>query len=576
LYRRFFFVWFIFFVFCGLLGGSFVLFHRWQSTGLLDEAQLLALTVSCPAKFDEYRVTQPSCDQWDWKTLSQNLIDEYPKIRGLTLVDTIRDQSVFTTGNFPPTWNAIIYDPGGEENHRVTLSSGERLWTTLPSGDQGRQFRLWINLGPELSLKQFLYEQRIWLIFEAVVLLVIFLLFYHFIGNPIRPLLPLMAALQQSLEHADSTLVVATDSVPGEFHPLVRTTNLHLDARRKEFEDKVELLKQIEHYSVQKSRYSTMINRLKSLRDDDQTLVDKIQSALLEANREPVIILDRSQRILAMNEASRRVLGLGGQTGTTLRHHELENILKAEQQSHSRVGTYHIVTRDLLLGKMIQWKVKVLTQMDNRDVTQVLSNVIYLTQESSDSTSRTSLDELLNLYLDVLRETWRRSGTSSQAVDEAELVTMEGLLKQIFLYNPSVESYTRIQGIFNCSVGEDRAIPTTDLFLTGTSEFWQAFAGWLVPLLKKMSFDPLSIFAEEGQEEQIVITWKTKFHFHFNEWILTGNAAGNVFRRQLLHFSLGMVDSKLVWNPQSPAVVNLEIPVRRGDVVENRDEGVRH
>jgi hypothetical protein len=354
-------------------------------------------------------------------------------------------------------------------------------------------------------------------------------------------------------------------SVPGEFAPPAKTLTLLLEARQQDYEEKTELLQKVGHFSDQKVRYSSMVSRLKTLREDEQSAVERIQAALLEANREPALILDRNRRILMMNESARRVLALAGQTGAALRHSELEAILNQEMQQATRGGTHRLVTKDQFLGKSVNWRVRVLSQTDWREPGQIQTIVLYLTQENPEPLPR-SVRQDRGLFADfgeALEESWSSSSRSPYPLSERERHHAESLLRALASYQPcATEVGQLLMSLgFPAQAGE---VPELGVWSAcGSPSIWKAFSIWLGALLEGMEgkyIEPLFLGLHDGA---LRIEWRSMGPLPFNSWILNGEAPSISFRRELLQQTLERLQSRLLWHPSSPEKVVLEISARQ-------------
>lgn len=565
MFRRYFFLWFSFFMICGVGGASIVLYHRWRSVCLLEEAEAKALTATCLHQFSQQQVSNLPPDEWNWDLLTRTWNQEFSRPRGFALMNSVARDIAYSTGVISAAWNPIVHDPGDRNPHWITLDTGERFWTVLPSPTTDPQFRLWVAFGQPLSFDQFLRQRSHALLIEAQALMLAFVLFYRWLGSPTRFLIPLIETLQRSLERADSPLRIDPASVPGEFAPLAKTLSLLLEARQRDYEEKMELSQKVEHFSDQKVRYSTMVSRLKTLREDEQSAVERIQSALLEANREPALILDRNRRILMMNESARRVLALAGQTGATLRHAELEALLNQEMQQATRGGTYRLTTKDLFLGKTFHWRVRILCQSDWREPGQVQTVVIYLTQENPES-PRTETRELslFASFGEALEEAWSPYRTrSTYPLGEQERHFAEILLQSLASYQPCLTEAGLILASLGTSPQSGEILEASCWNANGSPGIWKAFSAWLGSLLKEMESRNIEPHYQGLSDEALRVEWRSTSPLPFNDWILNGNSHSVRFRRELLQQTLERLQSRLLWHPSTPGTVVLEIGAKQ-------------
>ena len=565
MFRRFFFLWFGFFTVCGVGGASIVLYHRWRSVCLLEEAEAKALTATCLHQFSQQQESNLPPDEWNWDLLTRTWNQELTKPHGFALMNSVAREITYSTGVISTAWNPIVHDPGDRNTHWISLDTGERFWTVLPSPATDPQFRLWVAFGQPLSFSQFLHQRSHTLGAEAFALMLAFVLFYRWLGSPTRFLTPLIETLQRSLERADSPLRIDPSSVPGEFAPLAKTLSLLLEARQRDYEEKMELSQKVDHFSDQKVRYSTMVSRLKTLREDEQSAVERIQSALLEANREPALILDRNRRILMMNESARRVLALAGQTGSTLRHLELEAILNQEMQQTTRGGTYRLTTKDLFLGKTFYWRVRILCQTDWREPGQVQTIVLYLTQENPES-PRTEQKErgLFASFGEALEEAWSPyKSRSSYPLGDQERHHAENLLRLLVSYQPCLTEAGLILTSLSATPQAGDSLGTSVWNANGSPPVWKAFGTWLGSLLEEMGGRSIESRFQGAGEEALRIEWKSSSPLPFNDWILGGDAHSVRFRRELLQQTLERLQSRLLWHPSTPGTVVLEIGAKQ-------------
>ncbi len=561
MFRRFFLLWFSFFSVCGVGGATIVLYHRWRSACLLEEAEAKALTSTCLQQFTQQQDSNHPPNHWNWELMTRVWNQEFKGPRGFALMDLVAREIVFSTGEISAAWNPVVHDPGDRNPHWITLDTGERFWTALPSPETDPKFRLWVAFGQPLTIENFLRQRSRILLAEGLALVIAFILFYRWLGTPTRFIAPLVEILQRSLERVDSPLRIDPSSVPGEFAPLAKTLSLLLEARQRDWEERMELSQKVEHFSDQKVRYSSMVSRLKTLREDEQSAVERIQSALLEANREPALILDRNKRILMMNESARRVLSLGGQTGSVLRHPELEAILNQEAQQPTRGGSYRLATTDLFLGKTLNWRVRILNQTDWREPGQIQTTVIYLTQENPEATSPAPRKErnLFTWYGEALEESWSPAMPSSHPLGEQEKRHAESLLQALTNFRAcSIEA-----GPLLTSLGvtvQSSEIPGSQAWSAcGTPSIWKAFSVWLGSLLEAMGGGVIEPLCQGLHEGVLWIEWKASAPLPFNAWFVNGDTPAIHFRHELLQQILKRLQSRLVWNPTSPGMIVLEI-----------------
>ncbi|NUN96512.1 MAG: hypothetical protein HUU16_10090 [Candidatus Omnitrophica bacterium] len=562
MFRRFFFLWLAFFTTCVLVTGALVLFYRWKSVLLVRDSENKALTAACLYEFAERAQEGSSPGEWDWEALASRWGEEFPYIEGLALVDIVAGEPVFKQGEFPTVWDPRLDDPRDTLTHWIDHPSGKRFWTAVPASATDPRYRLWVMLDAPLSFQRFLHSQRYVLGAEGAALLLAFLVFYIRFGAPTRYLAPLVETIQSSLKHGDSPLRIAPSSVPGEFQPLATALSLILESRQKDHEEKAALTERVQYFNEQKSKYSSMIRSLESLRDHEQGAVEKVQTALLEANREPVILLDRTRRILAMNEPARKALSLAGQTGSTLRHPELEEILNAELAQGPRSGPHRLTTKDLFLGKTTTWRARVSIQTDWKDAKQIQSVVVHLTQEAVSSARQGAFpQDLMQLYGYALGDSLAVQSKHPYPLSEEEQGVSESLARQT-LSSPSGQTpLSHALALFQVDSPPEADPALLATQVAGCEELWRGFQEWFDCVLRRMAGWRTVVRSAAVGKGGISIQWSSESPIPFDDWFLAGNDPVRRFRKELLQQSLEALEAKLVWHPASPNAVKLEIPV---------------
>lgn len=564
MFRRFFFVWLSFFICCAIAGQGILLIHRWRAASLLEESKLQALTGACMLDFADQQQLNIPPTQWNWNKLARNWHQGSSVPQGFALVDSVSGMIAYTTGEFSRNWNAIVHDPGDRNVHWVDLDTGERFWTLIPAPETDPQYRFWVALHPIQTFMGFLHEMRWFLGGEFLALIVIFVIFYCWIGSPTHALNPMVSALQKSLESAETIPTIPFHDLPGEFIPLARTLALILETRQQDHLKKTELSSQIDNFSDHKTNYTAIIQQLQSRRDDDQTMQERLQSTLLEANREPAMVLDRTRRILAMNEPARRILGLGGQTGFSLRHSELDSILDAELAAGSRTAIHRLTTKDLFLGRTQVWRVKIHILHDWRDETQVQLIIIYLTQEQSEpSHAPKNSKDLFFLFSEALHQSWTQSVKGTIPLEQEEKEAAENLIRFLMNYQPATEPLGQVIPLFRIVSDDLDALEEQHLLAGGSRQAWTLFLAWFEILLSKMLGFRIQPRLKGFGEGVLSIEWSCTHPFPFNDWLLTGNDPSRVFRRELLQQSLERLGAKLIWHPSTPMRMSLEIALKR-------------
>ncbi len=565
MFRRVFLLGFGFVMVCGVGGAAVVLYHRWRSACLLEEADAKALTSTCLHQFTQQKDSILPPNQWNWNLMTRTWLQEFQEPRGFTLMDSVGGTIAYSTGEMSTAWNPVVNDPGDRNPHWITLGTGERFWTALPSPETDPRFRLWIAFGPPDSFNQYLSQRGHSLGAEALVLLIAFLLFYRTLGTPTRFLMPLVVILQRSLERADTPLRIDSTSVPGEFAPLAKTLSLLLEARQQDYQEKIELYQKVDYFNHQKNHASSLFNHLQKLRMDEQSSVEKVQAALLEANREPTLILDQNRRILMMNESARRILALGGQTGAPLRHPDLEAILNQEMQQTTRGTTYRLSTADLLLGKTVNWRVRIISQVDWRESGQVQTIVVYLTQESPDTTSRDTRKDrnLFSWFGEALEESWSTGARPPHQLSEREILNTESLLRALANYQPCFTEASLLLTSLGATARTGEIPGAGAWSACGSPTIWKAFCAWLGSLLETMEGGKIEPLFQGPRERALRIEWHSHSPLPFNAWFVDGETPSIRFRHELLEQTLKRLQSSLIWHPTAPETVILKISARQ-------------
>lgn len=563
MFRRFFFVWLGFFICCALVGEGILLVQRWYAAKYFEDSEILALTGACQHDFADQQLLDIPPTQWHWNEMVRGWREEYSIPRGFALVDIVSGMVAYTTGEFSQNWSAIFHDPGDRNVHWVDLDTGERFWTLIPAAETDPQYRFWVALDSPQTFADFVQDRRWYLGAEFIALILVFIIFYGWIGSPTHALDPMVSALQKSLESAETVPSIAFQDLPGEFVPLARKLALILESRQQDHIRKLEMGSQIENFSEHKTNYTAIIQQLQSRRDDDQTMQERLQSTLLEANREPALVLDRSRRILAMNEPARRILGLGGQTGFPLRHTDLDAILDTELAAGSRSAIHRLTTKDLFLGRTQVWRVKINILHDWRDDTQIQLIIIYLTQEQSEpSQAPKNSRDLFFLFSEALHQSWTQPGKGTNPLEREEKETAEALIRQVLNFEPASEPLDQIIPLFRIVSEDLDALEEQSLLVRGSRPAWSTFLAWFEILLTRMLGFRIQPQLKGFGEGVLSIEWNHTHPFPMNEWLLSGNEPLKVFRRELLQQSLERLGAKLVWHPSAPMRMHLEIALK--------------
>lgn len=520
-------------------------------------AELGALKSACFHAFDQQIKTSKPLTEWDWNQIGGTWLSDYECLQGLALVDTVDGAVKERMGDLPADWNPLVDDPGVGTTHEVRTAEGNQFWCVVPAPTEDPRYRLWLSLSPAPGFLEFLQERRIPLAIIGFLAALLFVLFYVFMGAPKRFLLPVVETLQRSLDRADSPLRIDPNAVPGEFKTLAEKVSLVLEARQREHAERQELKEKDEHYSTAKARYTEMYRSLESLRDHEQTAVQRVQGTLLEINREPVLILDRTRRILMMNEPARKILTLSGQTGSTLRHTQLEEIIETEIREDGRGGPYRLTTFDPYLQTQSTWKVRVSILSDWRDRSQIHCMVVALNQEWSGASAGAGFaPSLLSLLVAAIEKSWSSASRHPCPVSEEETANALRLIRA-FVGDPTraipCSSVLEVLGVATTSPTSGR--------VAGPLEAWKAFVIWWSGLASKMGVElgpPRFSVQEDGQVE---LGWDADRSFRFDPWFLGDEDPVRLFRRELLQQSLQRLGTKLVWHPSDPSRVRLQVAV---------------
>ena len=560
MFRRYFYYWFFFFVAWVVLVGLFTLYDRWQSSREMEIVQTHVLAAQCLQEFVTLSSSSDRPENWEWSSLYGKWATQFESLKGIGLEDQADGRVVFSAGDFTPDWFGASTESLDPSPRWLTLGKGERVWTVLPAGSRNERYRLWVNLGVPLSFSNFLKERGNLLGAEIAFFFLLFALFYWWFANPTRYLKPMVETIQRALEHADSPLQVPASNLPHEFVPLAKSLSLILEARRNEHEERLLLKKQVDQHHHQKLQFSRMMKNLESARENEQSAIERIQNSLLEANREPVVILDRTKRILAMNEPARRILSLSGQTGYPLRHSELEEILEAELRPGNLPTDQRISVRDPYLGKTTHWKVQISVQRHGGDSGQIQWVLISLTEDDAATKGKTQSSEyLLRLLAGAWAESWSGGSQLPSPMAEEEKRLVDSLIRHLVGAPQERLDLPGVLGVFGLDTRGEFSPEAVFGEVGGGKEVWESFGEWFRYVLSKMS--PQGVHPEIAgmRSSRLKLEWISETEFDFEEWFGSGETQTSAFRRELLQKSLEKIRAKFAWNPGTPEVISLDI-----------------
>lgn len=575
MFGRNFFVWLAFFLFCLSLVSGLALFERWRSTQELEDAQAHLMFARLNADFSEQSRTFAAPSDWNWKKLSKSWQEQFTLLSGLALEDRADGKVLLKEGQFDENWIPLYGEADNTPSQSLTIESGERLWTVLPAGAENPRFRLWTNLGVPTTFGAYLHRRRVVLAVEFVVFSLLFILFYWRIGAPARHLKPMVETLQRALEHADSPLQIPLSIFPTEFIPLGKSISLILEARRSEYEERERLLKRVGLQTRQKDQYSRMIKSLESERNHELSAFERIQSALLEANREPAILLDRTQRILLMNDSARRILSLSGQTGYPLRHSELEAVLQSHlDPSEEAPKDRRVSIRDPYQAKSSLWSVNVSVHHDWKDPNQIHCILVTLHRDTgSHKLTTQSPEHLLRAMAEAWAESWAGGAETPHPLSEEERSLLDALIRDLHAAGTTMEIPALIR-TFQVDNGP-KPHETAGLGeVGGTLEGWTAFGHWFRQILEgaaEEAFQPRWISSLPGR---VRIEWHCEAGFALKEWFGADQDRTRSFRRELLGRCLEKLRAKLHWDPEEPQLVSLDILLKAPLVTGQRASGI--
>ena len=569
---RYFFHWLGFFVVLFLILGGILLAYGWRSSQSLQLAEIQSFKATCLLEFARRAETKSDPPvRWEWKQLAEVWKSQFDSIVGISLVDEVDGREERILGTLPPSWSPLAPHLGEDSSGLVKLKSGERLWAAVPGGEAPPRYRLWVNLGSQTSFTDYLYQHRLILSGTAVGFAVVFLLFYANLGNPKRYLSPMTETLQRSLEHAESPLHLSPSSLPREFSPLAKSLSLILEERQKDYRDKKELIDGADHSRRVKAQHVSLVKNLEHRRENEQTAIEQVQHSLLEANREPVLILDRTRRILGMNENARRVLSLAGQTGTTLRHPDLEPALEEMLASGGRRGSQRIEVKEPYLGKTSSWRVEVKAHKDWIDSSQVQCLIVTLHSDRTVPAGGSETDkDLVTLMAKAHQQSWSRKGPKRGGLEEEERRAGEDLVRLLVLGEGGKVELATLLERFGLAPGEEESSEFSDsATVPGSMRLWEFFHAWFVPILENMAEARMESRITRFEETLMCMEWKAGVILPIQSWFSEADSI-RIFRKELLEQALSRMDSKLVWHPSKPNVVSIEVPIIAGERAARR------
>jgi PAS domain-containing protein len=563
LFRRYFLLWFTFFFFLTGLVSLLTLYDRWRSATELRVARAQSLTSLCLHEFQNEKTYPDRPERWDWERAYQRWAADFPCLEGIALEDRADSRILFSAGVAIPDTGMVLEEKEGATARWIETEFGTRIWTVLPAGETNPRFRLWMNLGRPDTFPEFLKERRMLLAAEAGILGFLFFLFYWRLGSPARYLSPMVATLQRALEHADSPLQIPADQLPGEFRPLAKSISLVLESRRVDHQERKRLDQRVGHHLRQKDHYTRMVKTLKWNRENEKSVIERVQHSLMEANREPVIMLDCTRRILAMNEPALRTLSLSGQTGYPLRHSELEEILDVELQSDTPPGDHRICVRDPYLKKTSSWKVHVSKHFHWNDPTALQYILISLNQETTAAEAGAHATEaLLRLLAAAWAENWNENAEVAAPLSEGEKKKVDNLIRNLFTVG---QARVEVPDLLNCFGLGARGVFAPDAEfgeVSGGLDLWRAFTAWFGWILSEMTGHQIQIDLAGMSPSRLKFEWTSPVPFAFGEWFAEGSEKTSAFRRELLQKSLEKIRGKIAWHPSAPNTFSLEIHLK--------------
>ena len=575
LFRRYFFVWFVFFCFLISLTSVLTLYDRWKSDTELVFARAQSLTAQCLHEFRQREDFPDRPERWEWEDAYRRWAANCGCLLGIALEDRADSRILFTAGETITETGLAGDEAENAPAKWVTLDSGHRFWTVLPAGEKNPRFRLWLNFGSEKSFRDFLHDRRFVLGGEALFFTLVFVLFYWRIGNPGRHLAPIVATLQRALEHADSPLQVPPSSMPGEFQPLAKSVSLILESRRIDHQERVRLDQKQGHHLRQKDHYTRMVKTLKSNRENEQSVVERIQQSLLETNREPVILLDRTRRILAMNEPALKALSLSGQTGYPLRHSELEENSRPGVAVRHSPGDHRLTVRDPYLKRTTHWRVHVSKHYHWNDPAQIQCIILSLKQETTGAEATTqSTESLLRLLAGAWAENFSQNSPLPAPLNEEEKRRVDILIRHLLAVG---QAHVEVPGLledFGLG-GRGEFAPDAEFGeVGGSAELWRAFSEWIAYLIGEMSPGRITVEVAGMTPSRVKIEWNANAPFAFPDWFGDSEDKTTAFRRELLQRSLEKIRAKVAWHPSMPKTFSLEIHLKARLVPGRRASGL--
>ncbi len=395
------------------------------------------------------------------------------------------------------------------------------------------------------------------------VFLLLFLGFYWRWGNPTRFLKPLAVATQNSIEHAETLLPVMHLNLPGEFSRLAKSISLLLEARHQDYQDRKELREKYEHSIRQKTQYSQMVQSIQDFRENEISAVEAMQNTLLKVNREPVIVLDKTQRILSMNEAAKRVLSISGQTGYPLRHPELEEVLKCLLDKDRPTLNKTLSLRDPYLGKTTVWKAAVHIQNDSKNKEGIDQIVVSLNKEETNPQKGSpSSKDLLYLFSNAWFESWNHQGSLPTLMDDEERKLAEPLVREVLNCESKRVEVEDLLPIFGLAVQEALPGVRQRRLAGGTLPLWALAERWFSYVLYRMTTEKPVMKLLQSGGTRVRIQWTTSNKLPFEDWF--GQKTDNTlkFRNQLIRKILERTESNMIWDPEDPNNVILEWRIR--------------
>ena len=559
MFKQYFFYWLTFFLVCLLIGGSVFLHLAWNAEKTLDEARTLFFIGRCLDWIGERSLEETDPRNWNLEGLHAEWGRRFSSVSGVAVVDTVVDETISAAGSLRENAAGLPPDPGDANVHWLEDDLGNRYWTSPPAGGGDPRFRIWVRFQPIPGFRQAVLETRTPLAVVVVCLSALFLLFYRFWGAPARYLDPITRSIQRSLDHGDDPIQIPPTDFPAEFAQPAKSLSLLFERRKSDREEARRLADQAAHMHHQRDRYTVMVSALKSNREREKRSLERLRTALLEANRDPVVVLESGGRIVATNETARRVLSLGGRTGSTFKHPEIEAILDAELGPRKRSADRKIRIRDpIVMGKISTWRVNFSVQREGNDCRDYESLVLWLTLEDRQiRAGGHAARDLLDQYQAALGEAWKGQTKVPSPLDEREGLALEGLTRALFRNRVETSAVEAVLEGFR--VEEASLEPSLARSrIKGPHAVWSAFSDWFGYLVERMAGVGIAPTVREIDSERIRIEWEAVDPIPVDRWFGEGGDATRRFRKRTLQWVMERYGAKAVWDPARARLFSIE------------------